>query len=121
MLEDLAAHPPIVDINLVVAVSDSRGLISIDDLTLNEQPIAVEPGTGLKQLAQGFHKTLDLRQLDVTNPLNFDLNFILQGMGQLQVTPIGKSTQVELSSSWPHPSFIGDYLPIASDITPIRI
>ena len=116
LLEDLAAHP-IVDINLVVAVSDSRGLISIDDLTLNEQPIAVEPGTGLKQLAQGFHKTLDLSQLDVTNPLNFDLNFILQGMGQLQVTPIGKSTKVELLSSWPHPSFIGDYLPIASDIT----
>lgn len=116
LLKELADRP-IVEINLIVAVSDSRGLISINELTLNEQPIDVEPGTGINQLAQGFHKTLDLSQLDVTTPLEFDLSFILQGMGQLQVTPIGKSTQVELSSSWPHPSFIGDYLPIASDIT----
>ena len=116
LLKELADRP-IVEINLIVAVSDSRGLISINELTLNEQPIDVEPGTGIKQLAQGFHKTLVLSQLDVTTPLEFNLSFILQGMGQLQVTPIGKSTQVELSSSWPHPSFIGDYLPITSDIT----
>ncbi|MGR5147803.1 cell envelope integrity protein CreD [Photobacterium alginatilyticum] len=116
LLKELADRP-VVEINLIVSVSDSRGLISINELTLNEQPIDVEPGTGIKQLAQGFHKTLDLSQLDITTPLEFDLKFILQGMGQLQITPIGKSTQVELSSSWPHPSFIGDYLPIASDIT----
>lgn len=111
------ASDSIVDVNLVVSVSDSRGLIEIGDLALNKQPISVEPGTGLKQLAQGFHTTLPFNQLDLTKPLPFDFNFILQGMGQLQVTPMGKSTQVELSSAWPHPSFIGDYLPVSSDIS----
>ncbi|KOO10876.1 hypothetical protein AKJ18_32005, partial [Vibrio xuii] len=43
--------------------------------------------------------------------------FLLQGMGQLQVTPIGKTTGVALSSEWPHPSFIGDYLPVSSEIS----
>ncbi|MCG7499215.1 cell envelope integrity protein CreD [Vibrio sp. Of7-15] len=118
-LSDLEDFDPdsIVDVNLVVSVSDSRGLIDIGELKLNKQSISVEPGTGLKQLAQGFHKTLPFHLLDLTKPLQFDFNFMLQGMGQLQVTPMGKSTRVELSSAWPHPSFIGDYLPIASDIS----
>jgi inner membrane protein len=35
----------------------------------------------------------------------------LNGSEQLLFTPIGKSTTVSLSSTWPHPSFIGDILP----------
>ncbi|HEY0750683.1 MAG TPA: cell envelope integrity protein CreD, partial [Chitinophagaceae bacterium] len=31
-------------------------------------------------------------------------------------TPIGKVTNVTLQSSWPHPSFSGDILPLSSDI-----
>ncbi|CCO45024.1 putative Inner membrane protein CreD [Vibrio nigripulchritudo SOn1] len=103
-------------VSLVVGIRDSRGLINLGDLSLNGQAIEVVPGTGMNQMAQGFHNKLDIRTLDTSEPLNFDLNFLLQGMGTLQISPIGKNTQVALSSSWPHPSFIGDYLPTSSDI-----
>lgn len=107
----------ISQINLVVGIRDSRGLIRFDEMTLAGKPFQLEPGTGIKQFSQGFHTELQLKELDTTKPLSFNLNFLLQGMGKLQVTPIGDSTTVELSSAWPHPSFIGDYLPISSDIS----
>ncbi|MEF1258377.1 cell envelope integrity protein CreD [Vibrio harveyi] len=81
------------------------------------QVAQVAPGTGLDQLPQGFHSDLTLADLNAEQPLAFDLNFLLQGMGQLQVTPIGSQTTVELSSTWAHPSFIGDYLPVSSEVS----
>ncbi|MDN3696127.1 cell envelope integrity protein CreD [Vibrio cortegadensis] len=116
---DLAAlHDlDIKNISLVVGIEDSRGLIRLDDMTLASSDIEVIPGTGLDQLPQGFHSELKLDDLKTEQPLAFGLNFLLQGMGQLQITPIGSETTVELSSPWAHPSFIGDYLPVASDIS----
>ncbi|EGU32990.1 hypothetical protein VIBRN418_10923 [Vibrio sp. N418] len=106
-------------ISLVVGIRDSRGLLKLNEMTIGDQPISVIPGTDVAQFTQGFHTPLNFDQLDITQPLAFDLNFLLQGMGQLQVTPIGKTTTVELSSEWPHPSFTGDYLPISSDISDV--
>ncbi|MBU2895905.1 cell envelope integrity protein CreD [Vibrio hepatarius] len=107
----------IENISLVVGIKDSRGLIHLNDMTLAQSDIKLIPGTGLDTLQQGFHSLLQLDDLSAEKPLAFDLNFLLQGMGQLQVTPIGHQSRVELSSSWPHPSFIGDYLPVSSDIS----
>lgn len=107
----------IENISLVVGIEDSRGLLRLDDMTLSSSGIKVMPGTGLDQLPQGFHSELTLDDLKAEQPLEFDLNFLLQGMGQLQVTPIGNETTVALSSVWPHPSFIGDYLPVSSDVS----
>lgn len=107
----------IENMSLVVGIEDSRGLIRLDDMTMASSDIEVAPGTGLDQLPQGFHSDLTLADLNPAQPLAFDLNFLLQGMGQLQVTPIGSQTTVELSSTWAHPSFIGDYLPVSSEVS----
>ncbi len=118
--DDLAALQglDIDNMSLVVGIEDSRGLIRLDDMTIASADIEVAPGTGLDQLPQGFHSALTLADLNPEQPLAFDLNFLLQGMGgQLQVTPIGSQTTVELSSTWAHPSFIGDYLPVSSEVS----
>ena len=117
--DDLAALQglDIDNMSLVVGIEDSRGLIRLDDMTIASADIEVAPGTGLDQLPQGFHSALRLADLNAEQPLAFDLNFLLQGMGQLQVTPIGSQTTVELSSTWAHPSFIGDYLPVSSEVS----
>ncbi|CAH0529375.1 cell envelope integrity protein CreD [Vibrio hippocampi] len=117
--DDLASlqDVDIDSISLVVGIKDSRGLIRLDDMVFASSDIEVMPGTGLEQLPQGFHSPLKLTDLNKEQPLTFDINFLLQGLGQLQVTPIGGQTTVELSSAWAHPSFIGDYLPVSSDIS----
>ncbi len=118
LLDELRKYT-IDDVSLAVGVQDSRGLIRLDDMKLNGEAVDVIPGTSISQLSQGFHTKLEMNHLDTSQALEFDFNFLLQGMGELQVTPIGKTTAVELSSKWPHPSFIGDYLPVSSDITDV--
>ncbi|MEZ8154059.1 cell envelope integrity protein CreD [Vibrio splendidus] len=117
--DDLAAlqRLDIKNMSLVVGIEDSRGLIRMDDMTMASSDIEVAPGTGLDHLPQGFHSVLRLADLNAEQPLAFDLNFLLQGMGQLQVTPIGSQTTVGLSSTWAHPSFVGDYLPVSSEVS----
>ncbi len=105
-------------INIAVGIADSRGLIGFDELTLGGKGIKVKPGTGLKYaFHHGFQSELSIHELDTSKPLSFDFNFLLQGMGMLKVAPIGKHTTIGLSSSWLHPSFVGDYLPVSSDIS----
>ncbi|USD35191.1 MULTISPECIES: cell envelope integrity protein CreD [Vibrio] len=116
LLNKLKQHQ-IKKVTMVVGIKDSRGLVKLDAMKLGSKTFNVVPGTGIKQLAQGFHTSLDLVHLDPNQSLDFNLSFLLQGMGKLQVTPIGNTTSVTLSSKWPHPSFIGDYLPVASDVS----
>jgi len=44
---------------------------------------------------------------DRANPFPFELELELKGTRELRVVPAGKDTTVQLTSSWPHPSFIG--------------
>ncbi|GIU26189.1 cell envelope integrity protein CreD [Shewanella schlegeliana] len=111
------AEEKIKSISMVVGVSDSRGLIKLRDMTLNGDNIEVKPGTGINQLVQGFHTNLAPSQLQISSQMTFDFNFILQGMESIQVSPIGKVSNVEMTSPWPHPSFTGDFLPISSKVS----
>ncbi len=118
-LKALSETHPIDNVSLAVMIQDSRGLLRLNEITINNDDVNVEPGTQLNinQMSQGFHSIIDISQLSMSQPLLFNMKFLLQGMGQLMITPIGKQTNIELLSSWAHPSFVGDYLPIASEIT----
>lgn len=41
----------------------------------------------------------------------FHIELDLQGMNALEVVPLGQDSQFNLSGNWPHPNFIGDFLP----------
>jgi inner membrane protein len=41
----------------------------------------------------------------------------ISGSEELLFTPVGKSTTVDMSAKWPHPSFTGDILPLNSKIS----
>ncbi|MCL1137363.1 cell envelope integrity protein CreD [Shewanella pneumatophori] len=121
------APEKINSISMVVGVADSRGLIKLNKMQLDGKTIEVQPGTGLNQFAQGFHTNLDLAQLLAISDnkeaktslqlLKFDFSFLLQGMESIQISPIGKESNISMASAWPHPSFTGDFLPISSDIS----
>ncbi len=103
----------------IVAISDSRGLLRLNEVSLNGEKASVEPGTLLSSgtLSQGFHHQLDINKLNPHQPLAFNIDLLLQGTGKLKITPIGKQTDIQLTSTWAHPSFVGDYLPISSTIS----
>lgn len=51
-------------------------------------------------------------------PADFSFEVDLNGSGSFGVLPVGKTTRMTLTSSWPHPGFTGSVLPAASEITP---
>ncbi|MHA6162481.1 cell envelope integrity protein CreD [Pseudomonas sichuanensis] len=101
---------------LVVGISDIRGIESGLELKFDEQQLAFEAGTGLDWMRAGVH--VPLPQLDGQQARAFDYGFdiALQGTGQLHVLPVGRSSSVAMRANWPHPSFIGSYLPTRRDI-----
>ena len=95
---------------LSVIVSDVRGVVEQPLLQWQGKIIEFLSGTQLEQIKSGMHAPLGI--LDTwTAEIPFNFNILLRGMERLQFSPLGKSTRVALSADWPHPSFIGRYLP----------
>lgn len=102
---------------LAVGISDIRGIRNDLKLELNGERIGFEPGTGEQRLGDGVRAPLPTRAEEKPQRLEFAFDLMLQGTGQLNVTPVGRESVVDLKANWPHPSFIGEYLPNSRDIS----
>ncbi len=97
---------------LAVGLSDTRAINSVTDFQWNNTTHELAPGTRLQYLPSGFHAPLDDMSSSTkqrSNSLRLTMN--INGSGSFSFAPLGETTQVEISSSWPHPSFQGDALP----------
>lgn len=95
---------------LLVGVGDARGLRNVV-LRVQGSPVDVQPGTPRKHLAQGFQARLAPELAEGDAPLKVELALDLVGTESLAFAPVGETTQVQLNSAWPHPSFNGRFLP----------
>ncbi|WLG50429.1 cell envelope integrity protein CreD [Pseudomonas sp. FP1742] len=102
---------------LAVGISDIRGIENALKLELNGQKLDFVPGSQVGWLGEGVHVTLPVLDTQQATELAFGFDLRLQGTGQLQVLPVGKTSKVSLAANWPHPSFIGNYLPAQREIT----
>jgi inner membrane protein len=68
-------------------------------------------------LGSGVHATLPgAAPSDAAARIDFELELPLQGTGELRIAPIGDESRLHIASDWPHPSFIGDFLPVERKI-----
>jgi inner membrane protein len=102
---------------LAVGISDIRGIENALKLQLNGQPLDFAPGTYVSWLDEGVHAMLPPLDVKKVTQLDFGFDLRLQGTGQLEVVPVGKTSKVQLGANWPHPSFIGNYLPTEREVT----
>ncbi|MGL5812773.1 MAG: cell envelope integrity protein CreD [Aeromonas sp.] len=93
---------------LSLVLSDARGINSVPELQLGETRIPFAPGALLGDGMAGIHAPLAV--LPVENG-RFHIELDLQGMNALEVVPLGQDSMFSLSGNWPHPNFIGDFLP----------
>ncbi|UZE05881.1 cell envelope integrity protein CreD [Pseudomonas corrugata] len=101
---------------LTVGISDIRGIENALTLKLNQQTVDFLPGSRVSWLGQGVHVPLPMVNAQNSAELTFGFDLSLQGTGELQILPVGKTSKVHLTADWPHPSFIGNYLPVSRDI-----
>ena len=101
---------------IVVGVGDARGIGVVKAPQVNGTSLAVEPGTGLDGRAQGIHIPLPDASW-VEQNLSMALSLNLSGTGDFSVVPVGRNSEMTLTSNWPHPNFLGDFLPAKREIS----
>lgn len=95
---------------LGVGLSDPRGIVEADGGEVDGVAVQPRPGTTLPEIvAHGFHAAVGETAAD---GLELRLPLTIRGSGSLRFLPLGETTRASFRSAWPHPSFIGDVLPV---------
>lgn len=102
---------------LSVGISDIRGIGNALQLRLNGATLDFAPGSGEERFGAGVHVPLPALKHQGEQRLTFAFDLKLQGTEQFSVVPVGRDSRVELRSDWPHPSFVGEYLPSQREVS----
>ena len=94
---------------LRLGISDARGLIDGNSLTVDGEALSLQPGKGL--LSTGNSGTFAFIDWTGAAPLKIDYRIGVRGLGDFRLVPRGVDTRWTVKSSWPNPSFGGDFLP----------
>lgn len=101
----------------VVGIDDLRGIEEQVNLTWNNEKISFNPGVSSNDVVKsGINALIRLASND-SAAYNFGLSLDLKGSQLLYFTPVGKVTNIRLSSEWPNPSFNGAFLPDNREVT----
>lgn len=85
----------------VVGINDLRGIEEQIKLTWGNEKISFNPGVSSNDIVgTGINALLKLDPNDSTK-YNFNLSIHLKGSQQLYFTPVGKITDINLTSEWP--------------------
>ena len=100
---------------VMMAVGDARG-IRTAQFTMGSQALALKPGTFHPTYSRGLHAALPEVVRDQPHGLSVTLELELVGTERLAIVPLGGNTEVQMRSSWPHPSFAGRFLPSEREV-----
>ena len=96
---------------LTLGVSDLRGLTGRPEIRLGDAALAFAASPAAANLPLPLAAPFDAALLQPGATLDFTLGMDLAGTGQIGFVPLADENKVTLVSSWPHPSFGGDFLP----------
>ena len=100
---------------LVVSVGDARGIGAIHAPEVNGNVLSVEPGLGISGDGAGIHMPMPALAED-NKPLEIAFSLDLNGTGAFSLAPLGRNSELQLTSNWPHPGFLGSFLPTKREV-----
>ena len=96
--------------SLNIGITDLKGIEKQITLNWNKTTIPFNSSTSTKDIVvKGINAPVNYK-LDSTD-FNFSLDLQLKGSQNIYFIPVGKTTDVNLKSDWPTPSFAGTFLP----------
>lgn len=101
---------------LVVSVGDARGIGAIHAPEVNGSVLSVEPGLGISGDGAGIHMPMPALAED-NKPLDIAFSLDLNGTGEFSLVPLGRNSELQLTSNWPHPGFLGSFLPTQREVS----
>jgi inner membrane protein len=104
------------DASVSLGISDMKGVKDPVDVNWNGGMIETNPGIPNNDVvSSGMTMPVDLSGNETEFTYQTKLN--LNGSFGLRFSPMGKETNLHLSSTWRNPSFTGDYLPTEREVT----
>lgn len=102
---------------LVVGIDDLRGIEQQVDLNWNEKKYAFNPGVASNDIvSSGINTLVNFSSTD-SSTYTFSFSLDLKGSQLLYFTPVGKVTDIKVSSAWTNPSFNGAFLPDQREVS----
>ena len=96
-------------------ISDPRGLGANSQVNADGRPLRLQPGGGSSG-GRGFFAWIDANTL-TSRAMEVDFAFGFRGNEALSLMPQAGDTRWTVRSTWPSPSFGGDFLPDQRDVT----
>jgi inner membrane protein len=101
---------------VAVGISDVRAIQRETAVTWNGATVPFLPGTGdFPDCGPGVHAVVPVP--NASESLAFSFPLALNGSRGVSFAPFGQTTEVELHSNYPHPSFQGNWLPAERTVT----
>jgi inner membrane protein len=101
---------------LTLGIGGMTGIKEMIELNWNGQTVEMEPGTVSSELLRtGVSAAVSATPGGAE--YTFSVPIKLNGSEGIRFEPVGKSTKVTLRSTWPSPSFTGDFLPDEREIS----
>lgn len=94
-----------------VGLGDARGLSTTPNIEWNQAPVAFEPGVATTLFDNGVMANVGQLTPTPNATHHFKILLSLRGTKRFFVAPIAQQFEFNLNSEWPHPSFIGNFLP----------
>jgi inner membrane protein len=101
---------------LIVGINDLRGIEKQVDLEWNHTTIPFNPGVSSNDVVESGMNASLKSNLNDSLQYDFKLKLELKGSQLLYFTPVGKITDITISSPWENPSFKGAFLPDAREV-----
>lgn len=95
---------------LRVTLRNNKALRGEAELLADGRALALEP------LTRGGQAGVIADLGDPREVKRFALSLKFNGSDRFQVTPVGRTSTVQMKSDWPHPSFQGSFLPTTREI-----
>lgn len=102
---------------LRLLLSDTQGLQNVDELTINGKPHRFVSSAARIAGFSVIAVPIDL-QAYADQPIAFEIRLKLAGTDSLQILPLARQSQVQMSAAWPDPSFTGAFLPQTRTVDP---
>ena len=101
---------------LSLAVSDQRGISITPKLAFNDLALSILPGSGIPGWPAGIRAEVPAPgkaslPLSMAQSDRFTATVGVRGTESLLLVPAARAATISLSSKWPHPEFIGAFLP----------
>jgi inner membrane protein len=100
------------DATVTLGVTDPRGITGSAAIRVAGTLVPFVPGARQQSgISSGIHARVGTLPQPAPGPMPFEFELTLNGTREIQFDTFGDTGQITLTSTWPHPAFVGAFLP----------